>query len=62
MSLRSRAEQAKCTPVEVEAAVLNDLGWGYRRIAAHQGVSMTTVRDRIAKATQKLAAAQRARP
>ena len=58
MSLRERAERAGCTQAEVEAAVLYDLGWGYRRIAAHLGVAVTTVRDRVERAARRIKAAE----
>jgi DNA-directed RNA polymerase specialized sigma24 family protein len=38
--------------------VLHDAQWGYRRIAAHQRVSVTMVRDRIRNAVRKMAQAQ----
>ena len=56
MSLRDDLTNAGCTPLEVEAAVLHDLGWGYRRIARHQDAALTTVRDRIRRAAQRLTA------
>ena len=59
VSLRDHAERAGCTEAEVEAVVLHDLGWGYRRIAAHQGVSMTTTRDRVRRAAQRIEQAKR---
>ena len=53
-SLRHQLEAAGCTRLEIEAAVLHDQGWGYRRIAIHQHAAITTVRDRIARAATRL--------
>lgn len=43
------------TPAERDAVVLYQLGWGYRRIAKHLGISMTSVRDRLERATRRIA-------
>lgn len=55
MTLRERLTHAGCTPTETEATILHYEGWGYRRIARHENVSVTTIRDRIANAHRKLA-------
>lgn len=43
-----------CTLREAEAFILWNRGAGYRRVANLLGISMTTARDRIARARRKL--------
>ena len=43
------------TPAELQAVTMQDLGYGYRWIARHLGISTTAVRDRLDRAAQKIA-------
>lgn len=51
--LRQLAETT-CTPKELEALILWNRGAGYRRVADQLGISVSTARDRIDRATRKL--------
>jgi predicted DNA-binding protein (UPF0251 family) len=45
--------RAVCTPLELEALRLNEQ-MGYKRMAAHLGLSISTVRGRVDRATAKI--------
>lgn len=47
--------QRLLTPGELQAIALQELGYGYRAIAKALGISMTTVRDRLDRAAQRIA-------
>ncbi len=46
--------QRVCTTKELEAFTLWNRGAGYRRVADQLGISTSTVRDRIDRATRKI--------
>ena len=52
------AQRDLLTPPEREAVALHELGYGYRSIARILGISMTTVRDRLDRAAQRIANSQ----
>lgn len=51
----SPEERQLLTQPELEAQILYDLGWGYRKIAVHLGIAVATVRDRLDRAAARVA-------
>lgn len=43
------------TQPQREAQIYYDLGWGYRSIATHLGISMSAVRDRLEAGARRVA-------